>query len=50
MRSRKRGAVLAEYALILLVAIPAIAGMASGGVAMLDNYRFMRGKIAEPGP
>jgi hypothetical protein len=41
---------MAEYALTLLVAIPAMAGMAAGGYKMLDNYRAMKTNIAKPGP
>ncbi len=49
-RRRARGAVLAEYAVTLLVAIPAIAGMAAGGYNMLENYRTMRTNIVKIGP
>ena len=51
-RRRKwiRGTALPEYAIALLVAIPAIAGMAAGGYKMLDNYRVMKANIAKPGP
>jgi hypothetical protein len=45
-----RGAALPEYAVALLVAIPAIAGMAAGGYKMLDNYRVIKTNIAKPGP
>lgn len=47
---RSRGAVLAEYAVVLLVAIPAIAGMSAGGYAMLENYRTMRKNLVQTGP
>lgn len=41
---------MVEYALTLLVAIPALAGMFLGGVKMLENYRTMKTNIARPGP
>lgn len=49
-RKWRRGAVLAEYAVALLVAIPAVAGMAAGGYQMLENYRGMKAAIKQPGP
>ena len=45
-----RGAALPEYALVLLVATIAVAGMAAGGYSMLDNYRAMSAKIRATGP
>lgn len=54
MKTRRRrwirGTALPEYAIALLVAIPAIAGMAAGGYRMLENYRAMKANIAKPGP
>ena len=54
MKTRRRhwirGTALPEYAIALLVAIPAIAGMAAGGYKMLDNYRVMKTNLAKPGP
>lgn len=50
-RSRARGAVLVEYAFLLTaVAIPAMMGLAAGGVAMLKDYKAAREQILRPFP
>lgn len=50
-RARRRGAVLVEYALLLtFFAVPVIAGVTAGGVAMLANYRRVRAQILMPNP
>ncbi len=50
-RARRRGAVLVEYALLLTAfAIPAMAGIVAGGVAMLKDYQDARSAILRPFP
>jgi hypothetical protein len=51
MHHRVRGAVLVEYALLLAaVAIPAMAGILAGGVAMAKDYKDARTEILRPFP
>lgn len=50
-RSSRRAAVLVEYALLLaFVAVPAVMGLALGGVKMLAEYRSSRQMIMSPVP
>ena len=50
-RFRTRGAVLVEYAFLLTaVAIPAMVGLAAGGVAMMKEYKAAREQILRPFP
>ena len=50
-RTRTRGAVMVEYALLLtFFAIPVIAGITLGGVRMLNQYRSSRAEIMAPFP
>jgi hypothetical protein len=50
-KGRARGAVLVEYALLLVaVAIPAAAGMLAGGVAMYKEYKSAKSAILAPMP
>lgn len=50
-RSRRRGAVLVEYAFLLTaVAIPAMMGIAAGGVQLLKEYKAAREQILRPFP
>lgn len=50
-RARSRGAVLVEYALLLTaVAIPVMAGLAAGGVAMAKDYKKVREHLLRPFP
>ena len=50
-RARQRGAVLVEYALLLTAfAIPAMMGIAAGGIAMLREYQAAREEILKPFP
>lgn len=50
-RTRRRGAVIVEYALLLTaVAIPALAGIVAGGAAMLKDYREARSLILRTFP
>lgn len=49
--NRRRGAVMVEYALLLVaVGIPAMAGLTYGGVKMLQNYRTARDAMLAPFP
>lgn len=50
-RAKSRGAVLVEYAFLLTaVAIPAMGGIAAGGVAMLKEYQAARTQLLLPFP
>ncbi len=50
-RTRVRGAVVVEYSFLLLFfALPVMAGIAGGGVAMLRDYQKTRQAIVESGP
>lgn len=50
-RARRRGAVLVEYALLLTAfAIPAMMGIAAGGVAMMKDYQEARDNLLRPFP
>ncbi|MDB4942700.1 MAG: hypothetical protein JWP97_2234 [Labilithrix sp.] len=51
IRSRRRGAVMVEYAFLLVaVGIPTVAGCMAGGVRMLRNYQEGRDAILAPFP
>ena len=46
-----RGAVMTEYALLLLVfAIPVMAGLVIGGIRMLEGYTTTRDQMLSPFP
>lgn len=48
---RSRGAVLVEYAFLLTVfAIPAMMGIAAGGVQLVRNYQDVKADILKPMP
>jgi hypothetical protein len=50
-RTRRRGAVIVEYAFLLTaIAIPAMAGIVIGGAAMLKNYQEARGLLLRTFP
>lgn len=50
-RSRARGAVLVEYAFLLVAfGIPTIVGLSLGGVKMLQNYQEARNAMLRPAP
>ena len=50
-RRNSRGAVLVEYAFLLTaVAIPAIAGIVGGGIAMMKDYQDARTQLLRPFP
>jgi Flp pilus assembly protein TadG len=50
-RAKRRGAVLVEYALLLTAfAIPAMMGIAAGGVAMMKDYQEARDTLLRPFP
>ena len=50
-RRRSRGAVMVEYALLLVaVGIPAIAGLTAGGLATYNTYVRARNQILLPIP
>ena len=50
-RTRARGAVLVEYAFLLVaVAVPTVMGMTAGGLAMLKEYQTSRGQILQSTP
>lgn len=50
-KSRSRGAVLVEYTLLLTAfAIPAMMGIAAGGVAMMKDYQEARDSLLLPFP
>jgi len=50
-RSRSRGAVLVEYALLLtFFAVPVMAGSVAMGVTLLKNFRTTRTAILAPFP
>lgn len=49
--ARRRGAVLVEYALLLTAfAIPVMAGIVAGGVAMMRDYQEARTQLLDPFP
>jgi len=51
MRARSRGAVMVEYALLLVaVGIPAIAGLSAGGLATYNTYVRARNSMLLPIP
>ena len=50
-RARRRGAVMVEYALLLVaVGIPAIAGLSAGGLATYNTYVRARNTMLLPIP
>lgn len=50
-RTRRRGAVLVEYALLLTAfAIPAMIGITAGGIAMMHDYQEARAQLLKPFP
>ncbi len=50
-RTRTRGAVMVEYALLLVaVGIPAIAGLSAGGLATYNTYVRARNSMLLPIP
>lgn len=50
-RSKSRGAVLVEYTLLLTAfAVPAMMGIAAGGVAMMKDYQQARDQLLLPFP
>ncbi len=50
-RRRARGAVLVEYAFLLVAfAIPVMAGLVIGGVKMLKGYHVARDQMLDPFP
>jgi Flp pilus assembly pilin Flp len=50
-RKRQRGAVMVEYAFLLVaVAIPAMVGIAAGGASMLKKFQATRSQILETVP
>jgi hypothetical protein len=50
-RTRARGAVLVEYAFLLVaVAIPAVTGILAAGVLMYGNYKQARTILLAPLP
>lgn len=51
IRSRRRGAVMVEYAFLLMaVGIPAVAGLTLGGQQMYKNYVKARNDMLWPMP
>ena len=51
IRARRRGAVMVEYAFLLVaVGIPAVAGLTAGGVKMMSSYQAGRDAILAPFP
>jgi len=51
LRRNRRGAAAVEYVLLLiLVAVPTIIGITSGGVIMLNGYRTGRDAMLKPTP
>lgn len=51
LRARGRGAVMVEYALLLVaVGIPAIAGLSAGGLATYNTYVRARNTMLLPIP
>lgn len=50
-RSKRRGAVMVEYSLLLaLVGMPAVAGMYAGGKAMVQSYLAVRNSVLSTTP
>jgi len=50
-KAKRRGAVLVEYALLLTAfAVPAMMGIAAGGVAMMKDYQQARQALLMPFP
>lgn len=50
-RRKQRGAVLVEYAFVLVAfAIPAIAGLLAGGRVMYNDYVSTKGNVMGPLP
>ena len=50
-RSRARGAVLVEYAFLLVAfGIPAVIGIIAGGANMYSNYKSAKAAILSPLP
>jgi hypothetical protein len=50
-RPRQRGAVMVEYAFLLVaVAIPAMVGISAGGVGMLKKFQATRSQILQTVP
>lgn len=50
-RARRRGAVMVEYALLLVtVGIPVFAGLGMGGVIMFQDYVAARNAMLSPFP
>jgi hypothetical protein len=51
IRARRRGAVVVEYAMLLIaVGVPAVVGLTAGGVQMLTNYKDARNSMLAPFP
>jgi Flp pilus assembly pilin Flp len=51
LRRRRRGAVMVEYAFLLVaVGIPTVAGLTAGGKTMYDNYKVARNAMLSPFP
>ncbi len=51
VRARSRGAVIVEYAFLLTAfALPVMAGIAAGGVAMMREYQELRDHLLRPFP
>ncbi len=51
IRARRRGAVMVEYAFLLVaVGIPAIAGLTFGGAKMMAKYQEGRDAMLAPFP
>lgn len=50
-RSRARGAVMVEYAMLLVaVGVPAVAGLSAGGLSMYNQYVKARNSMLFPMP
>ena len=51
LRRRRRGAVMVEYAFLLVaVGVPAMVGLAAGGRAMFKSYQTARNAMLSPFP
>jgi hypothetical protein len=49
--TRKRGAVMVEYAFLLVaVGVPAVAGLTAGGKTMYEGYKTGRNSMLSPFP
>ena len=50
-RARTRGAVMVEYAFLLVaVGVPAVAGLTAGGKTMYEGYKSGRDSMLSPFP